>query len=436
MKPLYLFLFIILGLFVGQMSIYSQVVLKGHIVDEETSMPIPNVHVYDESSGKAAISDSTGTFMIEVPALPALMTFSHLTYYHKALYVEAVPEEGLKVNLTSKDFQINEVVVTGQKVQQFFRREGFFVKEMEFGDGFMWVIGYPGKDILKPELRLLSLGGNVLSRLKLDRPASLFRDAFSEVHLNFADSINQLRWDGDSIKLEKTFLKDGSEKYFFCLKASFDSLAILKLKSGTGVYNEYLAFNFLDSSQQVFHYSYDHDLFTSGNIAKKHKYGTIPDIRFPSFMPGISARETPTFDPSDAFTGHAQDRLLTYTPINSKLFILENQLIIFEDKGPFIWKYGLDLTLKGMETIHVPEKSHKLDLLQDPLSRKLFLIFENRGQQYISGIDEDNGKLIKTIRINGFTFIENIRIYGNRVYYLDQSRIGSQTMNLYSMAIE
>jgi hypothetical protein len=436
MKLIYLNLLIISGLFAVPWSMQSQVVIKGIILDEYTSIPIPNSHIYEESRGKAVVSDSAGVFEIEVPALPVLLSVSHLSYYPKAVIVDHLPVRNIEIRLTLKDFQINEVVVTAEKVQQFFRREGFFVKEMEFGEGFMWVIGYPGKNILKPELRVLSLGGSVIAQLDLTRSALLYKDALGEVHLNYQDSLCQLKWEGDSIRLVNTFVKDGTEEYFFNLQASYDSLAIIKRHGDTGVFNEYLVYNFLDSSQQIFHYSFDHELFASEKYAKNHKYGTIPDIIFPSFSPGISARLSATFDPSDDFTRHAQKRLLTYTPINSRLFKMKDHLIIFEDKGPFIWKYGLDLVPLGMETIQVPDKSHKLDLLQDPLSHKLFLAFENNARQYISELDENTGKIQRVMRLKGFTFVENVSVYGNRVYFLDQSRAGSQTMNLYSMAIE
>jgi len=212
----------------------------------------------------------------------------------------------------------------------------------------------------------------------------------------------------------------------------------MKRKVGTEVYNEYIAFNFLDSSQKVFHSSFDHELFASSQSAKKHQYGSIPTIIFPPFgWKGFkNARMKQSFDPTDGFTRHAQDRLLTYTPINSKLFMFEDQFFIFEDKGPFVWKYSLDLQPLEMLALHVPDRSTKIDLLQDPVSLRLFLLFEQKGHEFISRVDIETGALINTMQLDGFTFVDNIRVYGNRVYYLDQSRAGARTMNLYSMAID
>lgn len=417
-------------------AILGQQVIKGLIIDEHSKEPISNAHIYEDSGRNAIISDSQGNFQIEVPDLPAFLSFSHLSYHPKAMMVQFISDKGLEVELTSKDFKINEVVVIADRVQRFLKKEEFYVREMEFGDGFLWVIGYPDKNILKPEIRVLSLGGTSLGKIKMDKSGKLFKDSFGEVHVIYNETVNQLFWNGHSIHQVNPFTKDGSEEYLFNLQASFDSLAIIKNKVGTGVYNEYIAFNFLDSSQQSFHYSFDHELFAASQMAKRHKYRSIPTIIFPPFNPGPNARETLSFDPTDGFTRHAQDRLLTYTPINSKLFKLDKELIIFEDKGPFLWKYGLDIQAREMLAIQVPDRSTKIDLLQDPVSTDLYLLFEIKGLEYISKVDTNSGALINTMQLDGFTFVDNIRVYGNRVYYLDQSKSGKQKMNLFSMEID
>jgi len=310
------------------------------------------------------------------------------------------------------------------------------VREMEFGDGIIWVIGNPDKKSLKKELRILSLDARTLDKRNLQGSVNLFKDAYGEVYLDTSDSLNLLFWDGNKISLDKGFIKNGDEDYLYSIQASYDSLAILKLISGNGKLNEYLAFNFRDSSQYTFHYSFDHDLFASLQFAERHKFGTIPDIIFPPFRPGINARITPSFDPTDAFTGHAQDRLLTFTPVNSSLSRMNDELLIFEDKGPFVWKYNLKLEPLGMVSIKVPEKSYHIDLLQDPVTKLLYVVYTQQGRHYVAKLNHASGELTKTIRIEDFTFIENLRIYGNRVYFLDQSRAGKQTMNLFSMKID
>jgi len=410
--------------------IYGQVNIKGTVIDKHTKQAILNVHIYDEAGGKAVITDSLGYYQIDVAELPAFLSFSHISYHPKAKLVQFIPDNGLKIELTSKDFKINEVVVMADRVQEFLKKESFYVREMEFGDGFIWVIGYPDKNVMKPELRVLSLGGTSLGKSNLKKAGSLFKDAFGDVHMVYDDYLYQLYWDGDSIQEIYPFAKDGSEEFLFNLQTSFDSLAIIRRSVGVGVYKEFVAFSFVDSSQRVIHQSFDHDLYASARRAKNHRYGSIPDIIFPAF--GISF----SFDPSDAFTRHVQDRLLTYTPINCKLFRLESELIIFEDKGPFLWKYGLDLALHEMLAIQLPDRSTKIELLQDPLTSQPYLLYEIKGLEYISKVDANTGALINTMQLDGFTFVDNVRIYGNRVYYLDQSRAGAAIMNLYSMSID
>ena len=415
-------------------GVIGQQVIKGVIIDEHTKEPVVNAHIYEDAGGNAVISDSQGNFQIEVPGLPAFLSFSHLSYHPKAMMVQFISDESLRVELTSKDFKINEVVVIAERVQRFLKKEEFYVREMEFGDGFLWVIGYPDKNILKPEIRVLSLGGTTLGKIKMDKSGELFKDSFGEVHVVYGDTINQLFWDGESINQLNPFVRDGSEEYLFNLQASFDSLAIIRRSVGSGLLKEFVAFNFVDSSQIVIHQSFDHDLFASSRRAQGYKFGTIPTIIFPAF--GGSSRSALSFDPTDAFTRHAQDRLLTYTPINCKLFSSRSELIIFEDKGPFLWKYGFDLQAHDMLAIQVPDRSTKVDLLQDPVSTDLYLLFEIKGLEYISKVDPNNGALINTVQLDGFTFVDNIRVYGNRVYYLDQSKSGTQKMNLFSMEID
>jgi hypothetical protein len=434
MKTLYLLFIALAGLLFNNVEATGQVKISGKVLDRESKKPISNVHVIEDSNNRAVITDSLGRFSFDVLKLPALISVSHLSYHPQAIIVDRVELEGLTIELLKKNVQINEIVIVAEKLQQFFKKEVFYVREMEFGEGMIWVIGNPDKNSLKKELRILGLDARTSGIVNLSKPASLFKDAYGEVYLDSQDSLNQLYWNGEKIGLHDPFIKDGSEEFIYSLQTSHDSLAILKLVSDNALLNEFLAFDFRDSSQYTFHYSFDHELYASSKIAKRYKYGSIPDVIFPPFGPVRRDQANP--DPMGAFVNYAQDRLLTFTPVNSRLYRLNDEILIFEDKGPFIWKYNLKLGPLGMVSIKVPDKSYHVDLLQDPVTQFLFVVFDQQGRHYVSQLDPLTGELIKTIRIEGFTFVENLRIYGNRIYYLDQSRTGKQTMNLYSLKLE
>ena len=107
---------------------------------------------------------------------------------------------------------------------------------------------------------------------------------------------------------------------------------------------------------------------------------------------------------------YAHDRFRIFTPVNSKLYREKDELLIFEDKGPFVWKYNLILEPLGMVSVKIPDKSYHVDLLQDPVTKLFYVLYTQQGRQYVARLDPGTGELLKTIRIEGYSFIENLRI--------------------------
>jgi len=95
--------------FIGKAN--GQVKISGKVLDAETKKPIHSAHIIEALNSRAAITDSLGSFSIEVTGLPVLLSVSHLSFHPQAVIVDRIIEEGLLVELISKNVQINEVIV-------------------------------------------------------------------------------------------------------------------------------------------------------------------------------------------------------------------------------------------------------------------------------------------------------------------------------------
>ncbi|MCD6345813.1 MAG: carboxypeptidase-like regulatory domain-containing protein, partial [Bacteroidales bacterium] len=178
---------------------YGQSDIHGRLLDEENHLPIDLAHIVESGHQRAVISNEWGEFIIGIDSFPVVLSFSHLGFETRSIQINENPNEVLTIIMRHSEQQLKEVIVVGDKVQYFFKEESFYVKDLEFGDGFIWVVGYPEKEYNFPQLRILSLAGDTKASLELSQQGELFQDAFGEVHLLEKDSIFQLYNLQDSI---------------------------------------------------------------------------------------------------------------------------------------------------------------------------------------------------------------------------------------------
>lgn len=104
------FLLILAGFAVIISPVFTQVTIKGEVVDGKTLKPLIFVNIIESGKGNGTVSDIDGNFRFTVSALPATITFSYVGYRQKTIIVTSLTDE-LRVILSADENELNEVTV-------------------------------------------------------------------------------------------------------------------------------------------------------------------------------------------------------------------------------------------------------------------------------------------------------------------------------------
>lgn len=94
----------------GQLDSLSTRTFSGTVVDDSLGYGIPTVHLWNESTRMGTVSNSSGEFRINAKARDTIV-FSAIGYYSQVMLASATRNEGVKVHLKQKKYEIDELVV-------------------------------------------------------------------------------------------------------------------------------------------------------------------------------------------------------------------------------------------------------------------------------------------------------------------------------------
>ena len=461
-----LFVWVSIGLFFVSINSFSQNMVTGIVRDAVTRDFLASIHVFDEENIESGtLTNSKGKFSLEIAEFPVVLSLTAVGYHRKDLVITHYPDFALELELIPATIQIDEVAITGERYQRYLKEEAFYIKDYAFTEDFIWLTGYPQKNILRPELRVLSFSGRTLARESTGKRPELFPDALGNVHLIQDDSVFQLHYDGE-IRKYYPQEKDESLENLLALQHIDSKGAVIKKTSGEANLIEYWKYVFIDSTEYLLHASYDRNLFDHSESAKSYKHGSIPstegkpgpshqfvqlqelrssnpqlmlmsDTQIADWIQNKTGKPSTAgagdwSSPTGKFTNYAMNRLLIYKPIISRYFILDTCNIIFEDRDYLLWVYFPNRELPEFYHLELPEEASELNMIQDKTTLNLYATYSINGLCYIAKIDPLYGEVKKTADLKGFAFVENIQVHGGRVYFTHQSPLGRRTMNLYS----
>ena len=449
----------------------AQVSFKVKIIDAVSGEAISNAHISVNESAALAVTNKEGETSISFDNLPIVFTASHVSYHSKDILLQDIPDEELIIKLVPATRALKEVTVTGSRYQEYFKEEIFYVHDFEFDDELVWVTGYPGKNITNPQLRIVSIDGATIYSMKTSRKPSLKKDAFGNIHLITSDSLYQLFFTGESI-LKLYGKKNTPEQHdLFDVKLMVGETAVQVISNSNGTFREFRGINVATKEYEVIHCSFNRELFPSIEEAQQYAPGSIPNV---SATPGPSnewvtlsnlqsskpeyinlsineirqmesdkgrnhirrsSGRVSTVQSRNSYTNYAMDRFLKYKPIVAQIFSSGKNFYIFEDAELLLWEFDNTYELTNAWRLEVSENSGDLYLTQDPVNEALYICYEVNGVYLVGLLDLDTGKIAKTITLDDFAFVSNIRVYDARIYFTHQSPLGHRTMNLYSTGI-
>ena len=440
------------------------------IINAVSGEPIENTQISLNESATLAVSDKEGEASISFDNLPVVFTVSHVSFHSKDVLLQDLPDEILLIKLVPATTALKQVNVTGSRYQEYFEKEIFYVNDFEFDDEVVWVTGYPGKNITNPQLRLVTIEGETIYSLETSRKPSLRKDAFGNIHLICSDSLYQLFFTGESVMMLYGKKNKPEQHDLFDIKLMLGDTAVHVVSNSTGTFREFRGINLGDKEYEVIHCSFNRELFPSKEKAQNYDPGPIPNVSAsvggnnewvtlsnlkaskPEYqnlsISEIREKESDmgrqyikrsigrdlTVMSRNSYTNYALDRLLTFKPIVAQVFSSGKNFYIFEDAELILWEFDKTYELTDAWRLDVNENARDLSLTQDLVNEALYISYEINGIYQIGLLDLETGKITKTVTLDGFAFISNIKVHEGRIYFTHQTPLGHRTMNLYSTA--
>ena len=218
-------------------SLKSQDLIQGLVLDTDSGLPIAHVQITESRNSRSTISDSLGRFSLEIKKFPTILNLSHLSYELKHSLLQKKPKGLVRISLSPRLIKIDEVFILGNKIQHFFKKDLFSIKDYVIIKNRIWTLGYSNNNSMDLEIRVLKLSGDLIAKKKVRNGSDLFLDAFGNVHQVQKDSVKQLYLENDSIFVFASIIKKEEREIFLNLVAHFDSLAIIQRVNPVGTYN-------------------------------------------------------------------------------------------------------------------------------------------------------------------------------------------------------
>lgn len=411
-------------------SMTSIAQFKGTVLNSETNTPISNANItIDDQQG--TITNSKGEFSVDITSFPVILTISHLSYYHQEIVLNTELQSGLTIHLVPKTMDIDEVVISVDRIRRFFEKNNFYVLDFEFLGDKICVTGFDNRRLSQGRTIVVEETGDTLYTVAVDRPESFIKDAFGNIHLITKDSIFQLYDENNDLELLYPTHRKDVPLEFYQLEIVHEAKFLFKVISNNGQTHEYLLIDTVNQTREVLKTIIDTKL-------EYHPYRPANYAGTARSMSGRAGVRDMTKEMMEMYRDQSEryfySTLIIHQAIHSQFFKNGNSFILFDHINNRIIHY--DTEFKAIKTIKSKFPKHKQrrkQVIQDLLSGKFYWVYYQGSRVLLGEIDTNSGEIINTIETPHFPFIENIKIRNGIIWFTYQPRLGETTRSLFKM---
>jgi len=406
-----LFIIIFSGL-----NVYSQSVgisISGNVKDAESGKDLISVNIVVRGSKSGTTTDKSGYFRLKLYKVPVTLGFSMVGYKKQSVNINEYSDQHLDIRLEPKVTVLTPVAIYGDKVVNIIKDTRLYVADYEFYDDNILLLAYKNKKIARPFLIYMTFEGDTICSRMLKKAGELYTDGLDYTHIITRTCCHQIEIDSNGI-----------EFYYPTPKEEFFEI-ISKLDDAT---EEIVYLHHYYKRNQILSY-YDYNRTDSSF----NEFRTITDEQ------GI----TMLFDNDRwglfAFRNEHEARfeeMCFADPIYAPLFVLDDSIYIINFVESQIEQYSSEG--EELKVIHIEfnnNKNIKEKIYIDEVKSKVYAIFKRSGITTLREIDLKTGKLTASIQVPSYSFIENIKIRDDVVYFLYKERINEEYKQLYKLAL-
>ena len=403
-------------------KVSAQSPISGLVLDDRNK-PIQNVGIYSIDSTFLAITNQNGVFQLKAARTGDTIYSRHLSYkcvIHVIDTLDFSKKIVLKMEFDEKS--LPEVEIMANKPHVAYSNKVMSVVDFEINEKGIYLIA---KRRRGTSLLHLNFACDTLKDLKIsDDYYNIYKDVYGEMQLVSDDWVYQI---GHKTYKDRFFemelLYPTATEYFLKLFGNITCATDSLIVGG-----KYFFFG-----QEIYYYYFNiggdqqsHEFHHCINEENRDLMINLHNPRFGTFYKSAGLLDPkPTYDPCFAY--------------DNKLYLFsfdEDKLFIYNNKGEVVNEYPLTFhKYKNWNgKMKIIKKWNKKVILDDATG-KFYTIFLDGGVTTIKRCNLEEGTAETVAVLGGFAFIENLRIYNGKAYFLFKND-NTRNNRLYEITIE
>ncbi|MBU0487080.1 MAG: carboxypeptidase-like regulatory domain-containing protein [Bacteroidetes bacterium] len=393
-----------------------QIVVTGTITDNQTGLPIPDVHVRIKGTNLGDISAKDGKFRLPLLKLPVTIEFIHISYVRKEMEILNEQKAGLKISLESRTVMLPDFSVITGKPEDLIGEKQLFVKDYEFLGDCMLVMAYINRKTTTASLILFNTYGDTISSTAVERAGNLFKDCLGNIHYRAKDTAWQTSLNGKNIDLYYPTPIEEFDKIMFPCAATTGSKYILR--------------DYYYNDQLLLYYYYD----TLSKSQEEIVQAADPDkLRMLKDLPRMRS-----MDGYSEFDERFEQEMM-YRPVFAPLILMDDTLCIFNFPASEALLYPTN-NFENPRILPVAFQNYKNwyeQVCYDEITGKVYALFRKNGIFALRELNMQTGEPGQQTNIPGFPHVEKIQVHNGFAYFLykDNTEPEQSYRKLYKMKL-
>ncbi len=419
-------------------------VIKGRILDKTSGVPISDVNIKLRDFPVGTTTSKEGVFSISVEELPVILIISHISYQTKIVEIADVFEQEISISLERKTEELDEIVISGAKVETVYKNDVYSVLDYEFLDDDILLLIY--RNSFSKELILLDPSNDTITKLNTAKikPFKLFKDCFNEVHVLGKDSAYQLYFHNGRIDLiYPTPVSDFKKLMFPCVTQLNDNI--------------YFKLNFYNELVVEYQYAKEKEsqLHLLRRIVDSIKIDLINSNPYMRSLLNIglyNGAEERILNMSDYVAMEDQIKMMNdlragefeahylrkivLTPVFAPLVKLRDTLVIFNHPQGQIEFYSPDNRLvRTVKINYADDPDWVKEIIADEITSNVYCLFLKSGVYNIRKLNTQNGQIEQILRIY-YPFVKKIKVRDGYVFYLYKGMGEGENLKLFRQKLK
>lgn len=400
-------------------SAQNNSIINGICLDNRNK-PIRNVGIYSIDSTVIAVTNREGVFFLTNSKPGDTIYASHLAFDNVTYIIDSLDiKKRIVFKMKPSQMSLPEVEVMGNVPHVAYDNKVVSVKDFEINDKGIYLLAQRRRD---NAILHLNFACDTLTTFKISPDYyNIFKDVYGEMHIVSDKDVWQI---GHKSLKGKVF--DMELLYHYPLTeflSVFSNIACVTDSVLVG--GKYFFFD-----QEIYYY-----YFNIGGDQQPHEFHHCVNVEMRDLiyfsmkyhwgLGKLGLFIKPTYDPIFAY--------------DNKLYLFsfdEDKTFIYNNLGEVVNEYPLTCHKyrhwRGdMRVI----KKWKQKVIMDWATGKFYTIFEDGGVTTIKRINIETGTAETVYTISGFAFVENLRIYNGKAYFLYKND-NTRNSRLYEVSIE